>query len=1086
MALILKDRVRETTAVVSTGAATLLGAVTDYQAFTVIGNGNTTWYAIVGQGTGEWEVGVGTYTLSGTSLSRDTVLASSNANNLVNFSAGTKDVFVTWPAEKPALQLDQTVPQTLTGGRPISNEGMQFGLTPAVPIATEGQLTWSSDYHTMTLRSLPETNLRVGQDDWRYVYNNTASEIPIGSAVYVTGVGGSGLQIVTVALAKADAISTLDIIGIAAMDIYAGQYGMVSIRGNLFKLNTSSILGASIGAVCYLSAATAGKVTTVIPALPNLEVVVGRIITMSTTATVTISGPATPAVIGWASHGLAIGDRVTFTSSVALPAGIVALQHYYVMTAGYGASAFQIELSVGSGTAINTSDAGSGTFTGYKFDGTFNVHVDPAMSLNQLTDVTIGTPVLDQVIRYNGTEWINSTASVAGAGPGIAFYNASPSIIAAGTQNTIQLLTLSKTPIVTAEQTKSGTGDGASTPIPYSAWLYNSALGRTVIDGGTWNFQTWANVDSTGGTTTIARGVYAVLDEPVGTVKVTTIGGDTTTLRTATATDGTPFAAAKINVGGTPLTDSYLKTTKGLLRIVSQTSDTVVHVATPSTYTDDAVGMAFSVWKLVINSGQSSDINTTTGSGNYQLMEVSVAGASYAITVLHKLGIISFVTSTSSRTITTTYDGITRNTHVDTPLITLHNNLAGLQGGVANEYYHLTSADYVGTGTGLVVRSVGPTLSAPVLGTPASGIVTNLTGTASININGTVGATTPAAGTFTSINGGPLAGFKNYIINGNMDIAQRGTAAVTTSSLFGPADRFVTSSATNTFSTTLPAFVSGDTLYDTGGATNYTEIAVTSVAGAGNNTILFQSIENVRVLAGKTVTVSFWAKAATGTPLIGIEIAQTFGSGGSPSAAATGIGQNLTLSATWTKYIKTFTVASINGKTLGTDVNSSSTQLIFWLDAGATFNTRSGTIGQASKTVSIGQVQLEEGSVATPFEYRPIGTELALCQRYYYRKAVGEVNASFGSGNMHTTTNYRGVFIFATPMRSIPEISYDTITNFAVQTNAGNFTASAMSKIGSSTNEAWISVTVATATAGVGAILVNIANTPWIAFSSEL
>jgi hypothetical protein len=100
MALVLKDRVKETTAVTGTGTATLLGAATGYQSFSAIGNGNTTYYVIAGQGTSEWEVGLGTYTLSGTTLARTTVLASSNAGSLVNFSAGTKDVFCDYPAAR--------------------------------------------------------------------------------------------------------------------------------------------------------------------------------------------------------------------------------------------------------------------------------------------------------------------------------------------------------------------------------------------------------------------------------------------------------------------------------------------------------------------------------------------------------------------------------------------------------------------------------------------------------------------------------------------------------------------------------------------------------------------------------------------------------------------------------------------------------------------------------------------------------------------------------------------------------------------------------------------------------------------------
>ena len=104
MALVVKDRVKETTTTTGTGTITLAGASTGYQSFSAIGNGNTTYYTISNPGTTEWEVGIGTYTSSGTTLSRDTVLASSNSGSLVTFSAGTKDVFVVYPAGKSVYQ----------------------------------------------------------------------------------------------------------------------------------------------------------------------------------------------------------------------------------------------------------------------------------------------------------------------------------------------------------------------------------------------------------------------------------------------------------------------------------------------------------------------------------------------------------------------------------------------------------------------------------------------------------------------------------------------------------------------------------------------------------------------------------------------------------------------------------------------------------------------------------------------------------------------------------------------------------------------------------------------------------------------
>lgn len=104
MALVVKDRVKETTTTTSTGSVTLSGAATGFQTFnSAIGVSNTTYYCIAGQGTSEWEVGLGTLSAS-TTLARTTVLASSNAGSLVNFSAGTKDVFVTYPAGKSVYE----------------------------------------------------------------------------------------------------------------------------------------------------------------------------------------------------------------------------------------------------------------------------------------------------------------------------------------------------------------------------------------------------------------------------------------------------------------------------------------------------------------------------------------------------------------------------------------------------------------------------------------------------------------------------------------------------------------------------------------------------------------------------------------------------------------------------------------------------------------------------------------------------------------------------------------------------------------------------------------------------------------------
>lgn len=123
MALVLKDRIKESTVSTGTGTITLGGATGAYQTFAAIGDGNVTYYAIYGQTTNEWEVGYGTYTASGTTLSRDYVYSSSNSGSLVNFSAGTKDVICTYPAEQAVFQETNGNLKLIQGVIEVSEDG---------------------------------------------------------------------------------------------------------------------------------------------------------------------------------------------------------------------------------------------------------------------------------------------------------------------------------------------------------------------------------------------------------------------------------------------------------------------------------------------------------------------------------------------------------------------------------------------------------------------------------------------------------------------------------------------------------------------------------------------------------------------------------------------------------------------------------------------------------------------------------------------------------------------------------------------------------------------------------------------------
>ena len=223
-------------------------------------------------------------------------------------------------------------------------------------------------------------------------------------------------------------------------------------------------------------------------------------------------------------------------------------------------------------------------------------------------------------------------------------------------------------------------------------------------------------------------------------------------------------------------------------------------------------------------------------------------------------------------------------------------------------------------------------------------------------------------------------GFKNYIINGNFDVWQRGTSQTVTG--YGSDDRY---SNFNVGSTKTHSQVAcSDTERALFNASKFSRTIVSSVAGASNVAGKLQLIEDITKLDRKTVTISFWVKADAAKN-IAIEFYQVFGIGGTPSSTLLGISPQLVaITSTWQKKTITVTLPSIAGKTLGTDgVHTSATGVIFWFDAGSDLNSRAANLGQQSGTFDIAQVQLEEGSVATPFEQRPYGLELSLCQRYY-------------------------------------------------------------------------------------------------------
>ena len=196
MALVLKDRVLETCTSPGTGAVTLLGAVTGYQAFSTVGNGNTCYYTIADQSGANWEVGIGTYATSGNTLTRTTILSSSNAGSTVNFATGTQNVFVTYPSEK-AVYLDASGNVQPSLGTATFSSITDSGLTSGrVTYATTGGLLTDSANMTFNGTTLTLANdasisgLTVGKGGGA-VSSNTA----VGSQALLSNSTGSHIGI---------------------------------------------------------------------------------------------------------------------------------------------------------------------------------------------------------------------------------------------------------------------------------------------------------------------------------------------------------------------------------------------------------------------------------------------------------------------------------------------------------------------------------------------------------------------------------------------------------------------------------------------------------------------------------------------------------------------------------------------------------------------------------------------------------------------------------------------------------------------------------------------------------------------------
>jgi hypothetical protein len=296
------------------------------------------------------------------------------------------------------------------------------------------------------------------------------------------------------------------------------------------------------------------------------------------------------------------------------------------------------------------------------------------------------------------------------------------------------------------------------------------------------------------------------------------------------------------------------------------------------------------------------------------------------------------------------------------------------------------------------------------------------------------------AGTLNTVPGsyGAAAG-KNKIINGDFYVNQRNFTS-TTGFTYGLDRWYQENSGTTTYSA--QTFTLGSAPVAGYEGKNFARQATTGQIGAGNFAYLAQRIESVRTLAGQTVTVSFWAKAASGTPKVSVEFTQLFGSGGSPSGfVRINFGQ-VTLSTSWARYSVTASITSISGKTLGTN-GDDWLGLYLWTSAGSDFAARTNSLGLQNNTFDFWGVQVEAGSIATPFQTATatIQGELAACQRYYERFTSTAAYGLIGTGKAYSTSAVNIQMPFAVTKRVTPTaVDTSAMATFQFETGgtAGN------------------------------------------------
>lgn len=261
--------------------------------------------------------------------------------------------------------------------------------------------------------------------------------------------------------------------------------------------------------------------------------------------------------------------------------------------------------------------------------------------------------------------------------------------------------------------------------------------------------------------------------------------------------------------------------------------------------------------------------------------------------------------------------------------------------------------------------------------------------------------------------------YPNLLINGDFNIWQAGTFSNVSG--YNSADQwYLWFSGGSTASIQKVDFPVGQSLE--GNPKSCANINYTYFDNSSEFVLLDNKIEDVTLLSGSTITVTFYAYNSSGTKPISVTIYQNFGTGGSPSAEViVPSSQKINvLSTGWSKYSLTFTLPSIYGKILGTNPNTSFTRIRFWISAGSNFDGQTAALGHQSGGLWLSRIKVEANSSFSGYDKVDYPRDYLLCKRYYE-----VINAIFSPNTLHNTLRF-------TPKPFAPTVTTSGNTGFPV------------------------------------------------------